>query len=146
MKTAQVTILITALLLTAGVAISETNEELTGQVRAAEIAFAKTMADRDLIAFSRFLAEEALFFSGPDVLRGKKAVAAGWESLFADDEAPFSWEPKTVEVLESGTLAFSSGPVWDQSKKQIATYNSIWRREADGAWKVIFDKGCQYCE
>lgn len=26
-------------------------------------------------------------------------------------EAPFSWEPAQVEVLDSGTLALSSGPV-----------------------------------
>ena len=37
-------------------------------------AFARTMAMRDHVAFTGFLAEEAVFFSGR-VLRGKQAVA-----------------------------------------------------------------------
>jgi ketosteroid isomerase-like protein len=47
-----------------------------------------------------------------------------------------------VEVLDSGTLALSAGPVRDPKGQQIGTFNSIWRREADGSWKIIFDKGC----
>jgi hypothetical protein len=55
--------------------------------------------------------------------------------------APFSWEPDEVEPLPSGTLAHSSGPVRDASGKPVARFNSIWRLEAPGVWRVIFDKG-----
>jgi ketosteroid isomerase-like protein len=73
-------------------------------------------------------------------------VAAGWKSLFEGAKAPFSWEPERVEVLDSGTLAFSTGPVRDPEGRQIGTFNSIWRREADGHWKIVFDKGCPPCD
>jgi len=119
---------------------------LADQVRAAEIAFAATMSARDHAAFTTFIAGEALFFGRQGVLRGKDAVAAGWQPFFAEEKAPFSWAPEIVEVLDSGTLALSSGPVRDPDGKQIATFNSIWRREADGQWKVVFDKGCPACE
>ncbi|MFL6576724.1 MAG: YybH family protein [Povalibacter sp.] len=122
----------------------ETNEQLARQVRETETAFAATMAKRDLTAFSAFLADEAVFF-GATPLRGKAAVIAGWKAFYEGAAAPFSWTPETVEVLASGTLAHSSGPVFDPQGKKVATFNSIWRRDPEGQWKIVFDKGCQIC-
>jgi ketosteroid isomerase-like protein len=119
---------------------------LANQVREAERAFAKTMADRDHNAFASFLADEAVFFSETDGLRGKAAVASGWKRLYDGPRAPFSWDPDRVEVLDSGTLALSSGPVRDSQGKRVGTFNSVWRREPGGAWKIVFDKGCPPCD
>jgi ketosteroid isomerase-like protein len=113
------------------------------QVFAAESSFAASMARRDLKAFAAFLSPEAVFFSDTAALRGKEAVVEGWRKFFAGPDAPFSWKPETIEVLSSGTLALSSGPVHDPSGKQVGTFNSVWRREAGGRWRVIFDKGCE---
>lgn len=121
-------------------------EELRQQVEKAERAFAQTMADRDFEAFGTHLSEEAVFFSGQEPLRGKRAVADAWQPLFEGPDAPFSWEPDTVVVLESGALALSSGPVRNPEGKRVATFNSIWRLDADGQWRVIFDKGSRDCE
>lgn len=120
--------------------------ELARQVRAAETAFAKTMADRDWAAFKACIAAEAVFFSRNGVLRGRDAVAEGWKSYFKGTKAPFSWVPEQVEALESGTLALSSGPVMDSEGKRSGTFQSIWRLEADGRWRIIFDKGCPPCD
>jgi ketosteroid isomerase-like protein len=116
--------------------------DLKEQVRRTETAFAKTMADRDAAAFASFLSEEALFFGPKSVSRGKAAVAEQWKRYFAAPEAPFSWRPEEVEVLDSGTLAMTSGPVFDPTGKRVGTFNSVWRREPDGAWKIVLDKGC----
>lgn len=113
---------------------------LQGEVRARETAFAKTMADRDLAAFGLFIADEAVFF-GAQPLRGRMRVVAAWSRFFEGTAAPFSWAPDTVEVLASGTLALTSGPVTDADGKPAGRFNSIWRREADGVWRVVFDKG-----
>lgn len=115
---------------------------LERQVADTERAFARTMADRDHAAFARFLAEEAVFFSGPQPLRGKAAVAAGWKRFYEGPAAPFSWQPDKVEVLDSGTLAMSTGPVFDPSGKPVASFTSVWRLEAPGVWRIVFDKGC----
>jgi ketosteroid isomerase-like protein len=133
---------IAAMLAIAAAASAETNAELEAQVRAREIAFAKTMADRDHAAFQTFLADEAVFFSRSGPVRGRVAVAADWKALYEPRAAPFSWAPETVQVLDSGTLAISSGPVKDPAGKAIGTFNSIWRRDKDGQWRVVFDKGC----
>jgi ketosteroid isomerase-like protein len=124
---------------------AETNAELREQVRQSEIAFAKTMADRDHAAFATFIAEDSVFFGRTEAFRGKAAVVASWKPLYDGPQAPFSWAPDTVEVLAGGDLALSSGPVLDPTGKRFGTFQSIWRREKDGRWRVVFDKGADYC-
>jgi ketosteroid isomerase-like protein len=121
-------------------------EQLKQQVLETEIAFAKTMADRDFKAFKTYLSEEAVFFSGPKPLRGKQEVADWWQRYYEKPQAPFSWQPETVEVLESGTLALSTGPVHDPDGKLIGTFTSIWRIDEDNKWRIVFDKGNEVCD
>ena len=120
-------------------------EALTRQVFAAESSFAATMANRDSTAFATFVAPEAIFFGETSVMRGKGAVVDGWRPLFVGPTPPFSWKPERVEVLASGTLAHSSGPVHNAKGQQVGTFNSVWRREPGGTWLVVFDKGCSVC-
>lgn len=119
--------------------------DVASEVRDAERAFARTMADRSLEAFSSHIAQEGIFFNRKGALRGRDAVVAAWTPFFEQKEAPFSWEPVTVEVLDSGSLALTSGPVRDPAGNLIGTFTSIWRLEPDGRWRVIFDKGCDVC-
>lgn len=116
------------------------------EVADTERAFAQTMADRDHAAFTSFLAQEAVFFAGTTPVHGKQLVADSWRPFFDGPAAPFSWAPDEVEVLDSGTLALSTGPVRDPDGKPIGTFTSIWRREASGVWRIVFDKGCPVCE
>ena len=116
------------------------------QVANVERAFAATMKARDHAAFSAFLSEEAIFSGGVQPLRGKVAVAAEWKKFFAKPEAPFSWEPDEVEVLASGTLAKTSGPVYAPNGKLIARFQSVWRLEAPDTWRIVFDGGTEVCD
>lgn len=121
-------------------------DELKQQVINTERAFAKTMADRDFKAFATFVSNEAIFFAGGEKqLRGKQAILEWWKDFYNKPQAPFSWEPETVEVLPSGTLALSSGPVHNTEGKLIGTFSSIWRQEASGTWRIVFDKGNAVC-
>ena len=120
--------------------------ELERQVAARERAFAQSMADRNFDAFQSFISAEAIFFTGPPPLRGKDQVTAGWKRFYDRPAAPFSWAPDQVEILESGTLALSSGPVRNPDGKIVATFTSIWRLEAPGVWRVIFDRGNDVCD
>jgi ketosteroid isomerase-like protein len=116
---------------------------LRKQVFAAESSFAASMAKRDFDAFASHISREAIFFGDTTVMRGKEAVLNGWRPFFQKSAPPFSWKPDVIEVLQSGNLAISNGPVFDPAGKKVGNFSSIWRREPDGSWKIIFDKGCQ---
>jgi ketosteroid isomerase-like protein len=82
-----------------------------------------------------------VFWSGSKVLRGKAAVLEAWKRFYEGPQAPFSWEPDEVVVLGDGSLAQSTGPVRDPAGKLIARFRSVWRREADGRWLIVLDRG-----
>jgi ketosteroid isomerase-like protein len=117
---------------------------LEKEVGETERAFAKTMADRDHAAFCRLLSDDARFITFDPPLIGKEAVCAAWKRFFEKPAAPFSWEPALVQVLPSGDLAVTKGPVRRADGKQVATFSSIWRREPAG-WRIIVDVGCDVC-
>jgi ketosteroid isomerase-like protein len=123
-----------------------TLSSLEREVWDTETAFAKTMAARDHAAFVSFLSPETIFQGGAGPLRGRESVAAAWKRFYEGPRAPFSWAPDRAVVLDSGTLASTSGPVFDPSGKRTGTFNSVWRKDADGKWRVIFDSGCPECK
>ena len=119
---------------------------LREQVMATERAFAKTMAERDLKAFAGHVSETTVWWSGPKPLHGRDAVVAFWKRFYDQPEAPFAWEPDEVEVLDDGMLAHSSGPVRDPQGKVFARFHTVWRQEAPGVWRVVFDRGERVCD
>lgn len=136
-----------ACLLVTACAVTPTWPPLDAQrqaVEATERAFAQTMADRNFPAFSAYIADDAVFFGQQQVLRGRDAVLARWRPLF-DGAAPFSWAPARVEVLGTGGLALSTGPVRDPAGVCIGSFTSIWRLEPQGHWRIVFDKGSSDC-
>lgn len=116
-------------------------DALRQQVEQTERAFARSMAERKLEDFARHLSEQTVFYHGRQALRGKEAVLAVWKAYYEGAQAPFSWEPDQVDVLADGTLAHSSGPVRDPAGKRVSRFNSVWRQEAPGVWRIVFDKG-----
>jgi ketosteroid isomerase-like protein len=138
----------------AGVAADADAERATRveQVRAVEIAFAKSLLDDKPEAFAALLDPGAVFVSGQNVTRGKAAIVAAWKDYFGPDRPYFEWHPEVVELSADGTLGLSRGP-WtirfrDKEGKEVerkGLYNSIWQRQPDGAWKILFDAGCSPC-
>ncbi|MGA2776794.1 MAG: nuclear transport factor 2 family protein [Steroidobacteraceae bacterium] len=114
------------------------------QVRTTELAFAKTMADRDFSGFASHLSSEAIFFGQNSVKHGSAEVSEAWKPFFREATAPFAWAPDHIEVLRSGTLALSTGPV-TVGGAVVGRFNSIWRLEAPNTWRIVFDKGEPVC-
>jgi len=117
-------------------------DALQREVWDTEVAFARSMAQRDLAAFERHLSPHTVFWSGNNkVLRGKAAVIEAWKRFYEGAEAPFSWEPDEVVVIGDGTLATSTGPVRAPDGKVVARFRSVWRREPNGRWLIVLDRG-----
>lgn len=116
-------------------------EALQREVWDTEVGFARSMAERDLAAFERYLSPHTVFWSDGKVLRGKAAVVQSWRRFFEGEQAPFSWQPDEVVVIGDGRLAQSTGPVHDADGKLVARFRSVWRREPDGRWLIVLDRG-----
>jgi ketosteroid isomerase-like protein len=84
------------------------------EVFAAESTFAVSFARRDTTAFAALLAPDAVFVGRVEAMHGKAEVVEGWRPLLTAAAPPFSWKPERVEVLASGMLAHSSGPVYNR--------------------------------
>jgi len=110
----------------------------------AERAFAKMARDvsmRD--AFLMYLAETGLVFN-PGPIDGR----ALWEKRPQSD-ALLAWEPVYAEVSASGDFGFTTGP-WSFSRDHnsdpvaFGHFVSIWKRGADGVWRVALDIGSDH--
>jgi len=113
---------------------------VAAEVKAAETAFAKTMAERRLDQFADYVAEDAVFNGGQTHV-GRAAVLAAWKPLFDGPKAPFSWAPDAVAPAADGRHAVSTGLARDPQGRPISRFTSLWRKEADGRWRVVADQG-----
>ena len=132
---------------TNAVAESQEDARLVEAVRCAELAFAYSVEHGDRAAFEGFLADDARF-AGARLLRGPEEILQGWEQLLDSDYPRLTWRPAIVEILADGELALSRGPyllvVRDAEGSLVESwgyYNSIWRRNAEGRWKIQADMG-----
>ena len=121
------------------------------EVWARELGFAQSVATHDAAAFAGFIAEGAVFGAKrPNPRRGRDAVVAAWSGLIAGKELQLSWYPKMVAIGGEADVAYSSGPALYEDlapdTKQrflIGAFQSIWHRDADGTWRVLFDDGIE---
>lgn len=116
-------------------------------LRCREIGFSKSVERGDMSAFRSFIDGDARFVSN-SVQRGVDEVAAAWAVFFAADGPTIVWRPQIVEVLENGKLGLSRGPYRVVSQdadgntvESWGTFNSVWRLNDDGEWRVVFDAG-----
>ncbi|MEI2428776.1 DUF4440 domain-containing protein [Lysobacter yananisis] len=118
-------------------------------VWARELGFARALAEHDAAAFAAFVHPQAAFGAGrPQPTRGREAIAAQWADLIAGKGLRLRWYPQRVTVAGVGDVAWSSGPALyqridpgAQPRYLIGQYQSVWRRDADGVWRVLFDDG-----
>lgn len=106
-----------------------------------EMAFARTMANRDEEGFKSFLDPHTIFINGGKPLRGKAEVMAVWSKYFREGSPPFSWRPEIAEVVSDSTLGYTEGPVFAPDGSLIARFYSVWRRQLGGDWMLTFDNG-----
>ncbi len=123
--------------------------DATDDVRCYEIRFSQSVETQNAELFESLVDTDARFVSGSgSVSRGPKAVATAWSIFFTADGPSIKWRPQIVEVLQDGALALSRGPYKLITKDEKGTesehwgtFNSIWRLQDDGSWKVVFDAG-----
>ena len=129
------------------VAPSSVLADIADDVRCHEIGFSKAAEANDAGRFASFIDDDARFV-GNSVLRGPAAITEAWSVFLQEDGPDIKWRPQFVEVLEDGKLALTRGPfrvvAQDEDGNEVerwGTFNSVWRLQTDGSWKVVFDAG-----
>ena len=110
----------------------------------AETTFAKMATEKGTRdAFLANLADDGVIFE-PGPVNGKKA----WEKR-APSESLLTWEPTFVAISRSSDFGYTTGP-WefkkdpkDSEPSAYGQFLSIWKKQKDGAWKVILDAGIE---
>jgi len=113
----------------------------------AERAFARRAQEVSVPqAFSEWFADDAVSFQS--VMPSSAQVELRrqrWTKR--DPDQLFWWEPRYGDVAASGDLGYLTGPVRmghrtrDAAKVRHGNYASIWKRQADGRFKVVIDIG-----
>jgi ketosteroid isomerase-like protein len=95
-------------------------------------------------AFLAYFADDAIAFS-PGVVRAKDGLRKQPSTPFSVSE--LVWEPRTGDVAASGELGWLTGPSTSVNRKaaepitRYGCYLSVWRKQADGQWRVFIDVG-----
>ena len=131
------------LLLTAAPAPAQQDTALASMV-AAELAFA-AQAEREGIrpAFLAWLGDSATIFM-PDPVNGRVFYTQAPAT-----PARLSWYPSIADISSTGDLGYTSGPFEYRAASPDTgvahgQFASVWRRGADGVWKVELDLGSMH--
>jgi ketosteroid isomerase-like protein len=90
----------------------------------------------------QFLADDA------QLLRARRPAIAGKapiQAALAEDKAPIGWEPAGSGISRSADLGYIFGTAKERESGpespwvKTGNYLRVWRKGADGAWKVAFD-------
>ncbi len=108
-----------------------------------------------------------MFPAGGPIVTSKEAIRALMAPAFANPTFSLTWQPAGAEVSRSGDLGYTYGTfeskrndadrkpsqnkAGSSGKESLAgkpvihrgKYVTIWRKDADGSWKVVVDIGNQ---
>lgn len=135
------------LVVSAGVALAQNGGKATNGIRAADAAWLKTYEAKDVDKAVAFCDEQgSMLWPNEPVATGKDAITKLTASAFAMADFKLVWQPDKIGVARSGDLSYTSGAyVWsfkDASGKHVSDkgkYLTVWKKQADGSWKVLFD-------
>ena len=104
-------------------------------------------ASNDLDKTLSYWADDAVVMSpGQPSMKGKNAIREMMESTAKIPGFRISWEPLSVEVSQSGDMAFmiekNQVTVNDSLGHPITEFNkavTIWKKQPDGSWKNVVD-------
>jgi uncharacterized protein (TIGR02246 family) len=118
-------------------------------IKDTEAAISKTTSTaKDFEKAMSFYADDAFVFA-PDapVVTGRDAIRAAMKPGFEDPSFALTGQTTQVEADKSGELGYAQGAfsvtVTDPKTKKPVTdtgkYVTVYRKQADGSWKVVAD-------
>lgn len=121
-------------------------EKAGGELVRAETDYAKLALEKGFRAASlQVFADDGIMFA-PGPVSGKKY----WEKQ--TEEPLLIWRPVFATAARTGELGYTTGP-WELKKARndaqaqaFGQYVTIWKKGADGTWKVVVDVGVEHLQ
>jgi ketosteroid isomerase-like protein len=126
-------------------ALGQTSKNAEDGILAADLAWEKVYSAKDLDRSVAFCDEEgSMLAPNTPIATGKAALAKAIAGDFAHGD--LAWHPNKAGVARSGELGYTSG-TYEQRFKNASgktvldkgKYLTVWKKQADGTWKVLFD-------
>ena len=114
----------------------------------ADRAFARDTAERGTDGWVSNFAPTGTMFRDGEIVRGHDAIRTLMEPAFTTEGSALAWEPSEADIAASGDLGYTIGRFEStfvgpdgQQGTRTGTYVTIWKKQADGTWKVAVDIG-----
>ena len=115
-----------------------------GALMEADREFARQSAAHGAPAWSAVMAPNAIKPGpGSTWITGPAAIGEQMTAAFARPGFSLAWEPTRAEISRGGNLGYTWGR-WTSTgsgNTRHGNYMTVWEKQPDGAWKVLFDTG-----
>ncbi len=119
------------------------------QLLAADRAFDQATAEKGIEGWVAFFAPNGSMLPGDDPpVSGPDAIRQFMGPTLAQPGVSLRWQPTRAEVLIPGVLGMTVGRFerrWEDAEgkpqQRNGTYVTVWKKQPDGSWKVVFDTG-----
>ena len=117
-------------------------------IRDSEAAWVKAFATKEPAKAEAFYADDAdSMLPDTPIMTGKQAILAGMKPELGDPNFSLVFAPKKVVIAKSGDIAYSQGtfrytttdPKTKKRVGQSGNYVEVYKKQADGTWKVEED-------
>ncbi len=117
-------------------------------IRDSEAAWVKAFATKEPVKAEAFYADDAdSMLPDTPLMAGRAAILAGMKPELGDPNFSLVFAPAKVEIAKSGDIAYSQGkfrytttdPKTKKRVGQIGNYVEVYKKQADGTWKVQED-------
>jgi ketosteroid isomerase-like protein len=130
-------------LLLAACATTQPNEPNADVLMNRDREFAKQSAARGSAAWVEFMAPDASKpANGGRVLVGPLEIGDNMLAAFGSGFT-LTWEPTHAQISRGGKLGYTWGRYRSvfNGKTREGAYMTVWQKQPDGSWKVLFDTG-----
>ncbi len=126
---------------------SAADTKLEQALRDLDAQWSKDAGAKDVDKAVSYYAESAVVMPpNASAAMTKASIRNAWKEMLTTPGAAISWKATKVEVAKSGDLAYVSGTYEEtmtdasgKSAKDHGKYVEIFKKQADGTWKVIVD-------
>jgi ketosteroid isomerase-like protein len=145
--TMKLRLLLAVLLCCVAAAIAQNATDKAAPLLQADRDFNTATSAHGLEGWMEFMTDDTVL-QRDKVYTGRDAIRAAMAEDFSSPGTKLTWKPMSAQLFDSGTMGFTTGD-WEFRSKdpkgnKVALkgqYLTVWKKQKDGSWKVLWDGG-----